>query len=225
MSRKPASPKVSRRERAAATRQRMVASAYRLMSTRGYMETKMADIAAEAGVSIQAVYFTFHSKPAVLRAAFEFAVKGDHLPIRPVERPWFAAMEKERDHRRALAIFVDASAAILQRVAPLTAVFNALADDPEIEDFHKLSVRMQRDGYRIVIDTLARKRPLRRGLSEEDATTILLVLLGTDVYRSILIDHSWSEEKWRTWVLETLSEALFGQAGPGTVGTKRSLAP
>jgi len=216
MTRTSAAPGASRRERAAATRQRMVAAAYRLMSTRGYGETKMADIAAEAGVSVQAVYFTFHSKPAVMRAAFEFAVKGDHLPIRPVERPWFAAMEKEPDYRRALAIFVDATAAILQRVAPLAAVFKTLVDDPEIEDFHELSGRLQRDGYHIAIDTLARKRPLRKGVNEEDATTILLVLLGTDVYRSMLIDHGWSEKKWRTWVIETLSEALFGQRAATT---------
>ena len=202
----------------------MVAAAYRLMSTRGYKETKMTDIAAEAGVSVQAVYFTFHSKPAVMRGAFEFAVKGDHLPIRPVERPWFAAMEKEPDYRRALAIFVDASAAILHRVAPLAAVFNALVDDPEIADFYEVSGRLQRDGYRIVIDTLARKRPLRKGVNQEDATTILLVLLGTDVYRSMLIDHGWSEEKWRTWVIETLSEALFGQGRAGRLRTKGSKA-
>lgn len=202
----------------------MVAAAYRLMSTRGYKETKMADIAAEAGVSVQAVYFTFHSKPAVMRAAFEFAVKGDHLPIRPVERPWFAAMEKEPDYRRALAIFVDASAAILQRVAPLAAAFNALVDDPEIEDFYELSGRLQRDGYRIVIDTLARKRPLRKGVNQEDATTILLVLLGADVYRSMLIDHGWSEQKWRTWVSETLLEALFGQGPAGRLRAKGSKA-
>jgi AcrR family transcriptional regulator len=202
----------------------MVAAAYRLMSTRGYKETKMADIAAEAAVSVQAVYFTFHSKPAVMRAAFEFAVKGDHLPIRPVERPWFAVMEKEPDYSRALAIFVDASAAILQRVAPLAAVFNALVDDPEIKDLYELSGRLQRDGYRIVIDTLARKRPLRNGVNPEDATTILLVLLGTDVYRSMLIDHGWSEQKWRTWVIETLLEALFGQSPAGRLRAKGSKA-
>ena len=222
MTRKTAAPEASRRERSAATRQRMVAAAYRLMSTRGYMETKMADIASEAGVSVQAVYFTFHSKPAVMRAAFEFAVKGDHIPTRPVERPWFAAVQKETDYRRALAIFVDACAAILHRVAPLAAVFKALVDDPEIEDFYELSVRLQRDGYRIVIDTLARKRPLRKGLSQEDATTILLVLLGTDVYRSMLIDHGWSEEKWRSWVIETLLEALFGQRATAPTTTFRT---
>ena len=61
----------------------MVEAAYRLMSARGYMETTMADIAAEAGVAVQTVYFKFHNKPAVLRAVWAFAVKGDHLPGGP----------------------------------------------------------------------------------------------------------------------------------------------
>ena len=28
-------------------------------------------------------------------------------------------------------------------------------------------------------------------------------------YRSMLEDHGWAEQKWRAWVIETLSEALF----------------
>jgi AcrR family transcriptional regulator len=188
----------------------MVEAAYRLMSARGYMATTMADIAAEAGVAVQTVYFTFHTKPAVLRAAFEFAVKGDHMPDSPVQRPWFAAMEREPDHERALAIFVDASIEILRRVMPLTAVFKALGDDPEIVSFYELTGRLQRDGYRIVVDMLERKRPLRPGLTSDDATTILLVLVGMDVYRSMLVDHGWTESKWRSWVIRALTEALFG---------------
>jgi AcrR family transcriptional regulator len=188
----------------------MVEAAYLLMSTRGYMATTMADIAAEAGVAVQTVYFTFHSKPAVMRAAFEFAVKGDHLPTSPLERPWFAVMEKEPDYRRAVAIFVEASTPILQRATPLAAVFSALGGDPDLATVHELTERLQRDAYRTVIDALARKRPLRKGLSSEDATTILLVLVGTEVYRSMLVDYGWAEPKWRTWVIETLAESLFG---------------
>jgi hypothetical protein len=73
-----------------------------------------------------------------------------------------------------------------------------------------LTGRLQRDGYRIVVDLLARKRPLRPGLTPDDATTILLVLVGTDVYRSMLVDHGWTESKWRAWVIGALTEALFG---------------
>ena len=48
---------------------------------------------------------------------------------------------------------------ILRRVMPLASVFNAFGDDPEIADFYQLSGRLQRDGYRVVVDALARKRP------------------------------------------------------------------
>jgi AcrR family transcriptional regulator len=178
------------------------------------METTMADIATEAGVAVQTVYFKFHNKPAVLRAVWAFAVKGDHLPSSPIERPWFAEMAHEPDHERALTIFVDATTEIFRRVMPLTTVFKAFGDDPEIADFFQLSGRWQRDGYRVVVDTLARRRQLRAGLSPDDATTILLVLLGIDVYRMMLEDHGWAEQKWRSWVIETLLEALFGQVQP-----------
>jgi AcrR family transcriptional regulator len=188
----------------------MVEAAYRLMSARGYMRTTMAEIAAEAGVAVQTVYFTFHNKPAVLRSAFEFAVLGDHLPITPIKRPWFRALELEADYKRALAIFVDANIEILRRVVPLATVFNALGDDPEIASFHVLSERLRLDGFRVVVDTLRRKRPLRSGLSPEDATTILLALVGIGLYRSMLAEHGWTEQKWRAWVIETLSESLFG---------------
>jgi len=187
-----------------------VEAAYRLMSARGYMGTTMADIAAEAGVAVQTVYFTYHNKPAVLRAVWAFAVKGDHQPGSPIERPWFAAMAEEPDHERALAIFVDATTEIFRRAMPLASVFTALGDDPEIADFYQLTGRLQRDGYRVVVDALARKRHLRPGLSPDDATTILLVLLGIEVYRSILEDHGWPEQKWRSWVIETIADALFG---------------
>jgi AcrR family transcriptional regulator len=193
----------------------MVEAAYGLMSTRGYLDTTMADIAAEAGVAVQTVYFTFHNKPAVLRAAFEFAVTGDHLPGGPAQRAWFAAMEQERDLERALVILVDATSAIFRRIVPLWPVFTVLADDPEIDSFYQMNRRLTRDGYRLVIASLMGKRPLRIGLSPEDATTILLVLLGTDVYRSMLEDHGWPEQKWRSWVIETLSEALFGRPATG----------
>src|SRR6476619_5374107 len=134
-----------RRERAAATRRRMVEAAYRLMSTRGYTETTMADIASEARVAVQTVYFTFHSKPAVLLAVFEFAVKGDHMPNSPMERPWFAARTREPDHQRALEIFIDATTEIFHRVVPIAPAIRLFGGDPELADVYELTGRLQRD--------------------------------------------------------------------------------
>jgi AcrR family transcriptional regulator len=202
--------KGGRRERAGATRRRMVEVAYNLMSTRGYPQTMMAEVATQAGVAVQTVYFTFHNKPGLLRAAFEFAVLGDHLPIPPQQRPWFSAMEQEPDFGRALTVAVDATAAILKRVTPLASVVQMLGDDPEISAFQQMSERLRREGYRQMIDVLALKRDLRPDLNRDDATTILLTLLGPEVYRAMVIDHGWDEEKWRAWIIQMVAEALFG---------------
>lgn len=180
------------------------------MSTRGYKETKMADIAAEAGVAVQTVYFSFHNKPALMHAAFEYAVVGDHSRTSPAERPWFALMQQEPDCDVALGMFVDANSDILHRVMPLVSVFNAMGDDPDIANFHAFSERLRRDGYRMVVDVLAKKKALRAGLDGDDATSIVMVLVGADVYRSMLGDNGWTEAKWRSWVIQTLAEALFG---------------
>ncbi len=180
------------------------------MSIRGYMQTTMADIAVEAGVAVQTVSFSFHNKPALMRAAFEYAVHGDHLPMSPAERPWFMAMQEEPDCELALGMFVDANVEILHRLMPLVSIFNAMGDDPEIASLHAFSERLRREGYRKVVDVLAGKKALRPGLSGDDATSVLMVLVGADVYRSMLGDNEWPEAKWRSWVIQTLSEALFG---------------
>ena len=200
----------SRRQRGVATRQRIVEATYRLVSTRGYTQTTMADIAVEAGVAVQTVYFSFHNKPALMRAAFEYAVHGDHLPMSPAERPWFTAMQEEPDCELALGMFVDANIEILHRLMPLVSIVNAMGDDPEIASFHAFSERLRREGYRKVLDVLAGKKALRAGLNGDDASSVLMVLVGADVYRSMLGDNEWPEAKWRSWVIQTLSEALFG---------------
>jgi AcrR family transcriptional regulator len=187
----------------------MVETAYRLMSTRGYAQTTMAEIANEAGVAVQTLYFTFHNKPAVMRAAYEFAVHGDHLPISPGQRAWFDAMRSEPDVEAALGMFVDANIEILHRVIPLASIFTAMGDDPEVATFHTHSERLRRDGFRAAIEVLAQKRALRPGLGPDDATSIVLVLVGSDVYRSMLADNGWPEGKWRSWVIQTILEALF----------------
>jgi hypothetical protein len=104
-------------------------------------------------------------------------------------------MEQEPDFSRALMIAVEATAAILKRVTPLASVVQMLGDDPEITAFQQLSERLRQEGYRQMVDVLTLKRDLRPELSRDDATAILLVLLGPDVYRAMVIDHEFGEEK------------------------------
>ena len=66
----------TRREKAAATRERMLRAAIEVFAEEGYVGARMADIAARAGVAVQTVYFVFHTKPELLQACFDYAVLG-----------------------------------------------------------------------------------------------------------------------------------------------------
>ena len=78
---------VKRRAKAEATRARIIASAYGLFCENGYRATTMDLIAQQAGVAVQTVYFTFHTKDDLLKAVFEWTVLGDD-GVPPHRQAW-----------------------------------------------------------------------------------------------------------------------------------------
>src|SRR6187401_3225177 len=89
--------RTSRRDRARATRLRIAKAAYTLFCERGYDGTTMADIADAAGVAVQTVYFTFHTKGELLSRAYDFAVLGEGEPVPPDKTAWYMRMTEETD--------------------------------------------------------------------------------------------------------------------------------
>jgi AcrR family transcriptional regulator len=206
-----ARPKPTRRERAQATRRRIIRAAYTRFCEQGYAGTTMADVAAKAGVAVQTVYFTFHTKAELLAGAYEFAVLGEDDPKPPAMQPWYAAAEGESDAHRALRILAPGVAEIVTRAAPLETVVRATAaSDPEaaaVWDYHE---RLRADGYRGMVELLAAKTPLKNGLTIERATDLFLLYLGPHPYRGLVVDHGWSTHDWLGWAIEALDRELFG---------------
>jgi AcrR family transcriptional regulator len=110
-----------RKERALATRRRVLAAAYRLFCQRGYVATTMDAIAAEAGVAVQTLYFTFHTKGAILSETLGATITGFDKWMKPPAVPpeprdgepppldlheWYERFTAEPDARAALALFV-----------------------------------------------------------------------------------------------------------------------
>jgi len=197
----------TRHERARLTRRRMVESAFRLFSEQGY-SAPLTAIAEEAGVAVQTIYFTFHSKPELLREALTLAVLGDEQPLAPHEREWFHQLAAEPDPRLALGIFVDSTQAIFERVSPLLGVFRT--SDPEVAAMWRHSEQLRHDGYRKIVTTLAGKAPLKEGLTVALATDAVFALLSPDLYRLISIDRGWGPKRWATWIKGVLFDVLFG---------------
>lgn len=204
----------SRRERAQATQARIVKTAYDLFVTRGYARTTMAEIAEAANVAVQTVYFTFHTKAALLSRCVDFAVMGEGQPLPPDQQPWFRAMVAEKDVAAALRHLVRGVGAISRRVTPLYLVARAAAEgDTETARVMAFHETWRAQGYRQMLDLLRAKAPLRPELSPERATQLLLLYAGQDVYHVLIDVYGWTFDEWVDWTVVTLDEQVFGGTG------------
>jgi AcrR family transcriptional regulator len=218
---------VSRHEKALETRRRVLRAAYDLFCADGYAATTMQAIADRADVAVQTLYFTFHTKGAILTEAVGACIIGFDAwtPVAdPIRGPdsgatllalheWFPAFEREPDGARALAVFVDAAVTILGRVAPLVAVMAAAeASDPDVKAMGEIGERRRAESYATIIAALAKKGGLRRGLTRPRATDILLTLASAETYQQLSAGRGWSTPACRAWLLDVLTHQLLPTA-------------
>lgn len=186
----------------------MVEAAYRLFCERGYVATTMEEIAREAGVAVQTVYFTFHNKVAILKEAFDASVLTHDDPKPPDARAWYAEFERERDGPRAVGILVDNVSEILRRVAPLAAAMTAAAGDPVAAEIYAKGEALRRDGYARLVSITAAKGALRPGLTEARAVDVLYTLLSPEMFQA-MSRCGWSFPEWKTWITDVLVQQLL----------------
>ena len=204
--------RLPRRERARATHRRIVKAAYELFCEQGYADTTMTQVAEAAGVAVQTVYFTFHTKAALLARAYELAVGGEDEPRIPQQQPWYAAMVVEPDLVQALRQLVTGVGEIIRRVTPLYLVARVTADsDPDTAQVLAFSERLRADGYQGALELLRAKAELRPGLSLERATDVLLLLLGRDAYHALVDERGWSHAEWVDWTVSAVADQIFGR--------------
>src|SRR6478752_3854153 len=118
---------------AAASSSRLIcAAAQRLFSTKGYLATSIAEIAAEAGMARPTLFAAIGPKPLILKAVVDQAMVGDDAPAPVAARPWFTEAFDEPDPARSLDLHVRNICWMLQRVVPLLrAMESAAAVDEE----------------------------------------------------------------------------------------------
>ena len=202
-------PRSTRREKAAATRERMLRAAIEVFAEQGYVGARMADIAARAGVAVQTLYFVFHTKPELLEQCFDFAVLGPERLV-PPEQPFMREIPRVRSGRAALRAFVAGNTAILERVATTDEVARAAMHEPEAAAVVEASQQLRRQGYREVLETIAERFPLRPGLELDEATDVLLMYGSSATYLA-MIRCGWSRDRFEEWLADTLARTLLAR--------------
>lgn len=200
--------KGTRAEKAAATRRRMLDAAYELFCTDGYRATTMDAIADRAGVAVQTLYFTFHTKDELFQEVHERTVLGDD-GIPPPMQPWYRAAVAADDISAAVGIIAKGLSTISRRVAPMIPAFHAVQGDPAGEVWER-SQQLRYEGMADLLAVLAKKQRLRAGVTKQHAVDILWVLVGPELYRTFVIDRGWSEKQYEAWVARVMLRDLFG---------------
>lgn len=198
----------SRQEKAAATRRRMLDAAYELFCSDGYRMTTMEAIAERAGVAVQTLYFTFHTKDELFQAVHERTVLGDeNLP--PPMQPWYLAAVAAEDINDAVRHICRGVLSISRRVARMIPAFHAVAGDPAGEVWER-SQQMRYDGMVDLVAALAKKTPLRKNVTKDHAADVLYLLLGPDLYWTMVLGRGWTERQLANWTARVVLDDLFG---------------
>ena len=198
----------ARQVKAAQTRRRMLEAAYGCFCELGYRATTMDAIAERAGVAVQTLYFSFHTKDELLQAVHDWTVIGDER-VPPPLQDWYLAAVAEPVASRSLHTLIEGLVPIVARVAPILPVFHAVSADPAGE-VYRHGDELRREGMRDLVESLATKAPLRTGMTKRRAVDLLFVLAGPESYRSFVLDAGWTSKQWAAWVSGTLNRDLFG---------------
>jgi AcrR family transcriptional regulator len=198
-----------RREQAAATRAVILEAAQRLFERDGYSATTMAAVAAEAGVAVKTVYVAFETKSGLLRALWNQLLRGDEGDAPVAEREWYRKAVEEPDPERQLRLNARNSRAAKTRIAAVLDVIRTGATaDPDIE---KVWARIQTEFHanqRVIVESLAAKKALKRGLGVARATDILWTLNHPDVWL-LLAGRGWTPEEFERWFAEATCRELL----------------
>src|SRR6266496_2747645 len=203
-----------REETAELTRARIRESAARLFVEQGFVATTVKQVAAAAGVAERTVYAAFPSKADLFNEVLGVATVGDDRPVPVAERAEFRAAFGERDGHRALQLIVDYGTALLERAGPLiiTSIESAGAD-PDMRRIADEGAHATAVNLGAFVRALADHGALRPGLDAQQAADVLLVLSSPHVHHLLRRDRGWSVERYRDWLLDTLTSTLLPDAG------------
>lgn len=195
-----------RAEQAAATRARVAAAAAACFAETGWSGTTLAQIAARAGVSPQAVHLSIGPKPALLQAALVSAVGAGGADDPELEAEVFRGMlapDLSVDDR--VRAYAASSQAVHERAGRLFAVLaQAAQTDPELAAW-RLSIAARR---REVCVALVRACGFT-GKRRTRVVDLVFVLSSTSVFYEFEA-LGWSGRRYTEWLVGSLTDVLNG---------------
>lgn len=202
-----------RSSQAMVTRVKVIEAASRLFAEHGYAATSIEEIAAAAGVGRATVFTSVGGKLAILKAAYDVAIVGDHAPVALPDRTANRRIIEHPDPRMVLEGYAALLTDMHRRLAEIDAALRGAATaDPEARALWQKSRDDRHTGARHVVDALRSRGPLRGGLDSREAADIVWVYNDPDLYHQLVVQRGWSATRYREWLARTLTDQLLPSA-------------
>jgi hypothetical protein len=84
-----------------------------------------------------------------------------------------------------------------------------MSSDDEVRAAFKEREQWRHEGYRQIVEELARHRRLRSGLDVDRATDLLFAVLSPELHGLLCGVRGWTPDEFRTWARTTLEGQLL----------------
>jgi AcrR family transcriptional regulator len=184
------------------TQRDIVAAARALFARQGYAKTSVAQIAEEAGVSVQTIYDSVGSKRAIVQHLNDLIDEVGGVG------PLAARVAAETDPEEIIRIAVTITRQINERCEDLVRlVYAAPAAEPELTAIRDESMRRHRAGIHWATGRLEALGALREGLDVSEAEDVIAAMTAPQVVRTFVFDFGWSFDTYQDWT----EHLLIGQ--------------
>src|SRR5690606_27312252 len=134
-------------------------------------------------------------------ALVDRSIAGDDEPIPVADRPPVRTLLGTSDPRDVLAQLAAISVGINARTAPIYRILvSAAGSDPEAAALLDELTRQRQEGQGRVAGLLARTKALRPGVRPGDAADVIHALASPELYRLLVVDRSWTDERYEAWL-------------------------
>jgi AcrR family transcriptional regulator len=178
-------------------------AAWQLLVERG-AQFKLADVAANASVSRQAVYLHFGDRTGLLVALVQHV--DETLDLGPA----IAKVHAAKDGASLLEAAMRLNTRFWKQVLPIAQVLEAAQhDDEALHAAWRDRMRFRQATFRAMVETLAERRELAEDWSVAEAAATLYAIAHFDTWRELVIELRWSDARYVKTMTRTLCAALL----------------
>lgn len=184
------------------TRERILQAAAAVL--RDQQQFRMADVAAEAGVSRQAVYLHFDGRAELLIEVARYIDRVEGL-AELAEGIWRAESAAE-----ALDRFISLQVEYNPKIYPFVAEgLRGRYEDEAIKAAWEDRMASRRKACRKLVLWLKREQLLGAGWGVEGATDMLWALTSIQMWEALVVETGWSPERYVSHLRRTLQRGLL----------------